>query len=154
MFSRYFAGGLAGLLLCSQVAADAASHRQAAEAFYAVAEADDPRTVANVVTNMIAQLQPGLRQHEEILREFALEIVSSPEYADARVKVYQDLLSEEELRALTELFQRPVFQKYLELRVTIAKRNAEETVNLFRNEMSELARRINESAQGAEPAER
>lgn len=135
-------------------AADSASHRQAAEAFYSVAVVDDPEKVANLVAEMISQLQPDLRVHQDILRDFGREIVTSKKYRDARVKVYQDLMSEEELRALTELFRRPEYQKYLALRVEIVRRNAEETVQLFRDELPGLIRRINENSQTADPADR
>lgn len=146
--------GILGLSVLHQAGADAISHRQAAEAFYSVAVVDDPERLASVVTEMIARLQPNLKRHQEILREFAREIVMSRKYANARIKVYQDLLSEEELRALIELFRDPVYQKYLTLRVDMVRRNAEETIGLFRDELPELARRINENSQTADPADR
>ena len=137
-----------------EAVADAASHRQAAEAFYSVAVVDDPEKVADVVTEMIAQLQPELRAHQEILRDFGRKIVSSKRYKDSRVKVYQDLMNEEELRALTELFRQPEYQRYLAVRAEIVRRNAEETVKLFKDEFPELIRRINANSQTADPADR
>lgn len=150
----YLVAGILGLSALSHAGADAASHRQAAEALYSVAVVDDPKKVAGVVTEMISQLQPDLRRHQEILREFATEIVSSKKYTDARVRVYQELLSEEELHALTELFRDPVYQKYLALSVDIARRNAEETISLFQDELPGLVRRINENAKPPAPADR
>jgi len=146
--------GILGLSVVHQAGADAISHRQAAEAFYSVAVGDDPEKMASVVTEMISRLRPDLQRHEAILREFARDIVLSKKYADARIKVYQDLLSEEELRALTELFRDPVYQKFLTLRLDIVRRNAEETIGLFQDELPELARRINENSQTADPADR
>ncbi|HEY5701444.1 MAG TPA: hypothetical protein VIT83_05095 [Gammaproteobacteria bacterium] len=133
--------------------ADETSHRQAAEAFYSVAEVNDPEQMAKAVTEMISQVQPGLQQHRHILRQFAHEIISSKKYVDARIKVYQDFLSEKELLTLTELFRNPVFQKYLGLRLQIVQRNAEETIQLFKDEIFELMRRIKESTKSSDPAD-
>lgn len=143
-----------GLLPLSKATADATSHRQAAEAFFSVAMVDDPKKLATVVAEMISQLQPDLRRHQEILNEFAREIVTSKKYREARIKIYQDLLAEDELRALTELFQDPVYRKYLEVRVQIVRRSAEETVALFQDALPELVRRINENTESADPADR
>lgn len=127
--------------------ADSTSHRRAAAEFYSVATVDDPKTVAKLITEMISQLQPGLAQHQETLQQFAEELISSEKYISARVDVYKDFLSEEELRTLTNLFRNPTYQKYLSLRVQIVRRNAAETIRLFQDELPELVRRINENAQ-------
>lgn len=153
-FRRFVIAVILGLLPLSPVIADETSHRNSAEEFYSVAVLHDPEKLADAVTGMISRIEPGLHKHQEILREFAREIVTSNKYRDARVRVYQDLLGEEDLRTLTELFRHPVYRKYLALQVQIVQRNAEETFGLFQDELPELVRRINENSEAADPADK
>ena len=121
------------------------SHYQAARAFYRVAKVDDPKAVSAVVSNMLTELQPGLARHQDIITEFTEDLLRSPRYENAQLRVYMELFSEAQLRRLTDLFLDPTFQQYRRLRVRLVQRNAEETFAVFRQSLPELERRVRAS---------
>jgi hypothetical protein len=153
VFRRVFAA-IVWTSLSTLAHADSASHQRAAEEFYAVAVAEDPRALAKLVAEMIAGLRPELQQHREILQDFATELVSSKDYVDAQVRVYAELFTEEELRALTGLFGTPTMKKYRSLRIQLVRRSSEEAIASVKESLPALARRIRENTQSADPADR
>ena len=123
-----------------------ADHRAAALEFYEEARLRDVQAVATVVANMLVQLQPSLAPHRTILEEYAGEVVESERYTLARVEVYIELFTEEELRTLTWLFRHATYRRYREKRIDLVRRNTEATMNLFRSSLPELERRIRGNA--------
>ena len=140
--------------LSMSVQADADSHKRAAEEFYAVAVVDDPQAVAKLVAGMISELQPALKQHQAILQDFAMDLISSKDYVDAQVRVYAELFTEKELRALSELFRTPTLRKYRSVRIQLVRRSAEAAIESVKGSLPELGRRIRENSQSADPADR
>jgi len=150
----YLLAAVVWLAMSISVQADADSHQRAAKEFYAVAVADDPQVVAMLVAGMISELQPNLKQHQAILQDFAMELISSKDYVDAQVRVYAELLTEKELRTLSELFRTPTLKKYRSLRIQLVQRSTEAAVESVKGSLPELGRRIRENSQSADPADR
>jgi len=142
------------LSLSTLAYADANSHQRAAKEFYAVAVADDPQAMARLVAGMISELQPNLKQHQAILQDFTMELIMSKDYVDAQVRVYAELLTEKELRTLSELFRTPTLKKYRSLRIQLVQRSTEAAVESVKGSLPELGRRIRENSQSADPADR
>ncbi len=153
IFGRVFAA-IVWLSLSTLAHADSVSHQRAAEEFYAVAVAEDPSALAELVAGMIAELQPHLKQHQAILQDFTMELVSSKDYVDGQIRVYAELFTEEELRALTELFGTPTLKKYRSLRIHLVRRSSEEAIASVKESLPALVRRLRENSQSADPADR
>lgn len=117
-------------------------HRQAAEAFYRVASLDDPKTVSVMVAQLVIGLQPGLRRHQDVVRLFAEEMLASRAFVDVRVQVYMDLFSEQQLHALTKLFEEPVYRTYRAKRIELVSRSASAILEVFADALPELDKRI------------
>jgi hypothetical protein len=146
------AGRLAGFLLLAALALPATaseeSHYEAARALFSVAQAGEADALARAVGGMLTQIQPGLAVHEEIISEFARDLVDSPDYAEAQIRVYMELFSEEELEILSRLFADETFQRYRERRFELMRRSTAESMQLFRRQLPELERRIRENQPG------
>jgi hypothetical protein len=149
---RRAGAGLAGLLLLAAVALPATaseeSHYEAARALFSVAQAGEADALARAVGGMLTQIQPALAVHEDIISEFARDLVDSPDYAEAQIRVYMELFSEEELEILARLFADETFQRYRERRFELMRRSTAESMQLFRRQLPELERRIRENQPG------
>ena len=136
----------ASILASTALAQEDSAHREAAYQFYREARLSDVRSVAQVVAEMLVKLDPSLAPHRDVIEAYAIEVVSSERYTDARVEVYMEMFPEEDLRTLTWLFRHATFQKYRDRRVELLRRNTEVTMNLFRAALPELERRIRSGA--------
>lgn len=83
-----------------------------------------------------------------------MELISSKDYVDAQVRVYAELLTEKELRALSELFRTPTLKKFRSLRVQLVRRSTEAIIESVKGSLPELGRRIRENSQSDDPADR
>ncbi len=122
--------------------ADAQSHRQAARDFYEASRPTDTAAVVGAVAVMIVQMQPEWRNQREIVEEFALEMVTSETFTEANVRVIAEMFSEEELETLVWLFRHSAYQNYRDKGAELVRRSTLVTMNLFRDSLPELERRI------------
>ncbi len=135
---------LLAALLCwgGAAGADPASHRAAARAFYEVSRSQAPAATAAAIGEMIARAAPGLAGQREVIEEFARELVGSEAFAEASIDAYVELLGEDDLRALTELFSTPAYQRYRARRLDLVRRTTERVLELIRARLPELERRL------------
>ena len=123
------------------VQADRASHHEAAAAFYEEVR-EDPKVLSETITGLLGQLQPGIARHGEVLKAFAMELLSSSAYRETRINVYMEFLDEEELRTLVWLFRHDTLRRYRSLNLKLVNRNTQAIIDMFRDSLPELQRRI------------
>lgn len=108
------------------------------------------RTSENFTRTMEAMLQSGMGEDlppefADVMREFFAEHFRYEELEPGFIRMYTDLFTEEEMRALIAFYRTPVGQRMVELTPEIAARTQQITSELMEEAMPELMELMMES---------
>lgn len=140
----------AALALCAAVPAAAqetssAGEIQAVREFIEVSRMRDnfARTMELMLEgNMMGEEMPD--GFKDVMRQFMAEHFTYEALEPGFIRVYTDLFTEEELRALTAFYRTPAGQRFVELTPELAARTQEFTGEIMQEAMPELMRLIME----------
>ena len=122
------------------------SHYAAAERFYDTTNVADVGAVTNQLVSAMISQTPELRPHKSILFDFMLEIITSKEYRELKIRSYMAHLSESQLIELSKVFSSDAYQHFRANQAVMLKESNNGIQQLLRSRRQELARRIEENA--------
>lgn len=133
----------AALLLCAAAPAAAQEEpspgeMQAVREFLEVTRVREmlPRTMEAMFSGALGdQMPPGFA---DVMREFMTEHFRYERLEPGYIRVYTELFTEEELRALVAFYRTPAGQRFVELTPELAARTQEITAEIMEDAMPEL----------------
>jgi hypothetical protein len=121
------------------------SHRKAAQALHEVLIATDATTSIQLVASAMGAQDPVLRKHKAIVEGWLADQIASPAYAEAKIAVYMEVYSEEELTQILVIAKTPAFRIFQAKHQQTLRLSAPKLVQLARENEPELARRLQQA---------
>ncbi len=88
---------------------------------------------------------PVLRKHKAIVEGWLADQIASPAYAEAKIAVYMEVYSEEELTQILAIAKTPAFRIFQAKHQQTLRLSAPKLVQLARENEPELARRLQQA---------
>lgn len=118
------------------------SHRDAALRFHKLFAAADATQAANITASMMASADPTLARHKQIVVKWLFDLINSAEYEDAKVRVYETVYTEGELKQLITLVQSPAYKLLQSKHPRVLELSSKPLSELARSRSDELEKRI------------
>jgi len=127
----------------SSMAESTDPHYAAAKRLYEATNMKDAEAVVTqMVRAMIAQT-PQLAPAKDVLTQFMMEIVTSQEYAELKIRSYMQHLNANELDELTSVLSSPAYQAYRAHLPEIMAASNDGVMQIYRQRQDELRARLN-----------
>lgn len=127
----------------SPAQASDASHYAAAKRLFEATNSQDLSGLAKqVVSALLSNSSASMQKHRQIIEDEIVEICTSDDYRELKIRSYMNHLTEAELNELTRAFSSEAYRSFRSSQVEMLRESNEGILLMFQNRRAELQQKI------------